>query len=272
LEYVPIVCVHAEDETVIRKYTEEWLKKNMPEVHSMIRPNSAAERAVRKIVDMHQHKLSRLYICHASTREEMKIIEDAKKKKNNIFVEVCPHHLFMTKDDLKTKGNFAKMNPPLRSEEDVYYLWDAIKRGVVDVIATDHAPHTITEKLKEYKDAPSGVPGIENSLALMLNAVNKDILELRQVINMMCKNPAKIFNIKNKGHIEEGYDADLVLIDMQKEKVIKNEEQLTKCKWSPYDKMKLKGWPVMTIINGNIVYDNGKINDEKRGVELKYGR
>lgn len=226
-----------------------------------------------------------VYLCHISTKEEIGYIKQEKEKSKlkhqgislnnnfnihfNIFVEVTPHHLFLTTDD--DKDSFTKMKPKLTLPNGQKTLLDAVNNGIVDAIGSDHAPHTIEEKLKF--DFPHGVPGCETMLPLLLDAFNKKQISLKKVQELCCENPAKIFGIKNKGAIKEGYDADLVIIDLSMEKVIKPPELFTKCKWSPFNGRKLKGWPVMTIVNGNVIFDDSripKIITDYKGKEVIY--
>ena len=200
-----------------------------------------------------------LYLCHISLKDEIDFLKKAKNKK--IFVEVTPHHLFLTEKDFKKQKGFADMIPNLKTQEDQDALWKAIDDDLVDTIGTDHAPHTKEEKRK--KKYPCGVPGCETDLPLMLDAVNKNKISLTKVVRLMSTNPAKIFRIKNKGAIKEGYDADLVIVDMDKKKKIVNSKLYTKCKWSPFEGKILKGWPVTTIVGGNIVFDNTGFYDIK---------
>jgi len=203
-----------------------------------------------------------LYLCHISQESEIKVIK--RNKSARIFAEATPHHLFLTdKDD---KDAFTKMKPTLKTKQDQDALWQAISKDVINTIGSDHAPHTIEEK---NSNVVYGVPGVETLLPLLLNAVNKKRLKLGQLVRLCCENPAKIFKLKNKGFLKEGYDADLVIIDMNKEKTVKNEELLTKCKWSPFNGWKLKGWPLKTIVNGNLIYDNGLLNEVK-AKEVEY--
>jgi dihydroorotase len=199
-----------------------------------------------------------LHICHVSSKEEL-FYAKGKKIKNSVSVEVCPHHLFLTAKDVNDLGNFGEMKPGLQTMEDSKALWEGILNGKVDTIATDHAPHTLEEKRE--MNYPFGVPGCETMLPLMLNSLNDKKIKLNKIIELCCENPARIFKIKNKGFIKEGYDADLTIIDLELEKEVKNGELFTKCCWSPFDGWKLKGWPTHTIVNGNIVFDNGKINN-----------
>ncbi len=211
----------------------------------------------------------RVYFCHIPGEYEVNAIAKAKKKYKNLFVEACPHHLFLTKKAEEELGNFAKMLPGLRTQKDQDALWEGIRNGVIDTIGTDHAPHTYEEKIKK-DDFPYGVPGLETMLPLLLDAVNKNRITLTQVARLTSKNPARIFGIQNKGIIKEGYDADLVVVDMNMEKEVKHREQFTKCKWSPYNGWKLKGWPVLTIVNGDIVFKNRQIVAETTGKEIRF--
>ena len=201
-------------------------------------------------------KKQQLYLCHISTKDELRMIR--KFKKSNMHVEVTPHHLFLTEED--DKDAFTKMKPELKTKQDQEALWNAVDKGLVETIGSDHAPHTIEEKKSEKP--PYGVPGVETTLPLLLNAVNEKRLTLQKVVELTSENPAKIYNL-NKGKIAEGYDADLVVIDMNLKKEVKNEELLTKCKWSPFNGKLLKGWPIMTIVRGNVIYSDNKIHDIK---------
>lgn len=212
-----------------------------------------------------------LHIAHVAIAEEIEFIREAKNKQ--ITVEVTPHHLFLTENDrnvLKDTGKegFFDVKPSLKTRQDQEALWNAVRDGTIDTIGTDHAPHTKSEKKKD--PAPYGLPGVETALPLMLNAVNEKKLTLKRLIELTSINPAKIFRIKNKGKIQKGYDADITLIDMSIEKVVKNDKLYTKCKWSPFEGRKLKGWPVYTIVNGNIVFDKGKIYDVIKGREVEF--
>ena len=211
---------------------------------------------------------NQVHFAHVSSEKELEYAKQNKISKQ-ISVEVTPHHLFMNQDDLQHLGAFAEMKPRLKTEHDQKALWNGIQNGTVDVIASDHAPHLKEEK--EKANYPFGVPGVETMLPLLLNAFNNNRLSLPQIQKLCCENPAKIFKIKNKGFIKEGYDADLIIVDLDKRQAVRNEDLLTKCKWSPFEGKILKGWPVTTIVNGNIVYDNGEIFDIK-SKEVQYAR
>ncbi|MEA2036776.1 MAG: amidohydrolase family protein [Nanoarchaeota archaeon] len=213
----------------------------------------AEEENLTKAIEVASRVKKKFYACHISLEEEIKQI---RKNKKHTYCEVTPHHLFLTEEDRNKLGKLGEVKPQLKTEKDQEALWKALKSGIVDTIATDHAPHLKDEKLNEER---YGLPGIETMLPLLLDAVNKDKLTLQQVIDLTSKNPAKIFRIKNKGLLKEGYDADLTVIDMNLEKEVKNDELLSRSKWSPFEGKVLKGWPLTTIVGGNIVYDNGNI-------------
>ena len=175
----------------------------------------------------------------------------------------------MDERDIQALGAFAEMKPGLKSEQDQKALWQGIHNGMVDVIATDHAPHLKEEK--EMANYPFGVPGLETMLPLLLDAFNNNKISLQKIMQLCCENPAKIFKIKNKGFLKEGYDADLVILDLDKRQAVRNDDLLTKCRWSPFEGKILKGWPMTTIVNGNVIYDGGEIKDIKAR-EVQYGR
>jgi dihydroorotase len=213
---------------------------------------------VLKAIELIQNSNNALYIAHTSSNRDLhNCIKE--KIKNDVFVEVAPHHLFLTKKDIDELGSYAEMKPSLKSKKDQDALWQGIHNGDVDTIATDHAPHTKEEKRES--NYPFGVPGCETMLPLLLNALNEKRIELKKIVELCCENPAKIFKIKSKGFIKENFDADLTIIDLDMEKEVRNDELFTKCKWSPFDGWNLKGWPTHTIVNGNIVFQNGKINN-----------
>ena len=208
---------------------------------------------------------NRIHFAHVSSQKGLTYAKSKAQKQ--VTVEVSPHHLFMNENDLQSLGAFAEMKPRLKTEQDQKALWLGIKNGTVDIIASDHAPHLKEEK--EQANYPFGVPGVETTLPLLLDAFNNNKITLHEIIKLCCENPAKIFGIKNKGFLKEGYDADLVIVDLEKRQAVRNEDLLTKCKWSPYEGKILKGWAVTTIVNGNVVYDDGEIFDVK-GKEISY--
>ncbi len=256
------VVVHAEDEVLMKINTERFRGQNNPEIHAKIRSGEVAVAAVKDAISIGGN----IHITHSSTKEEMKMI-----KAKGVTCDVTPHHLFLTNDELKRQGNYAKMNPPLRSREDVEALWNAVNDGTVSCIATDHAPHTPEEKEKGYWEAPSGVPGVQTMMPLLLDAVNKNRLTLRHLIRLTSENPARLFGMSGKGIIAAGMDADIALIDLREEKTIKNDDMLSRCGWTPFDGWKARGAVAATIVNGNLIYRGSQIiNDKTKGKEARF--
>ena len=246
-----VVTVHAEDEQLMKQNFEKIQEKNHARVHNKIRNNAVEARAIEKALRIQEKVGNKLHFLHVSTSEGIALVGNAKKHNKKITCEVTPHHLFLSEQDVERLGNFGKMNPPLRSKKDVKALWKALKQGVVDCIGSDHAPHTVEEKNQEFLKAPSGVPGIETTLPLLLNAASEKKLSLAKIAKLCCENPARIFGLEGKGRIETGFDADLVIVDLSKEFVVRNEDLKTKCKWSPFNGLKLKGVVEKTIVKGN---------------------
>ena len=208
---------------------------------------------------------NKAYFCHISSEKELNYIKDAKLK--NVFVEVTPHHLFMTDKHIQELGAFAEMKPRLKSFKDQKTLWNGVKKGMIDTIATDHAPHTKEEKREA--NYPFGVPGVETMLPLLLDAFNNKRMDLKDIVRLCCENPARIFGIIRKGAIKEGFDADLTIVDIKKRQLINANELLTKCGWSPFEGRMLRGWPVTTIINGSLVYHKNVVY-YKKGEEVEF--
>lgn len=256
------ICAHCEDESTVRANAARYADSDDITNHSRIRSPEAAMIATRRAIDLavrHQH---RFHVLHVSTAAELPLLAPARPY---VTAEVCPHHLFFNVDDYARLGSLVQMNPSIKSADDNRGLWQGLLDGAVQVIATDHAPHTLEEKQQPYPKSPSGLPAVENSLALMLNQVAQGKCTLQQVVHWMCDAPARVWGIVGKGRIADGYDADLVLVDLQQQKTIRNEEQQTKCRWSPWDGETLTGWPVTTFVGGRKVYDRGQIDRSIRG-------
>lgn len=260
------VMVHAEDEAIIQEHAKIYKDSQDPGVHSLIRPASAAYEASKKILHLAKKYDARVHITHVSTKEE--VDELRKFAGPKITADCTPHHLYLTQSSYAELGNFVKVNPPLRTQKDSRALLKALREGVIQAVASDHAPHTKEEKQKPYQDAPSGVPGLSTMLPLLLDSVNHGELSLEAVAQFTSANPARILGIKNKGEIRKGFDADLVVVDMNKEQTVGVNGYFSKCGWSPYDGRKLKGWPIMTMVNGKIVYENGELNGINKGKEI----
>ena len=251
-----IVSIHSEDEDII-KLRKKFIKKGDVHSHAEWRNAEVAMSSTRRVVKIAERYNKKIHVLHVTTRDEVDFLAMHKK---NVTFETTPQHLTMYAPDCYDKlGTYAQMNPPLRTKEHYDRLWVAIKNNIVDVLGSDHAPHLKENKDKEYPNSPSGMPGVQTIFPVMLDHVNNGKLTLQQLINLMCENPCKIFGIKNKGYLKEGYDADITVADMNKEVVIKNEMIASKCGWTPFNNYKVKGFPIATIVNGEIVMENGKL-------------
>ncbi len=267
------IVTHAEDEGIIEKNSKEFLaefdgREVDPAVHSKIRSVEAAESAVKLVCKLAKNSKAKLHVAHVSCDAEIEVI--AEYKKFGITCEVAPHHLLLSDDDYEIWKNFIKVNPPVRSRLDVFSMWKNLKFGVIDMIATDHAPHTIEEKEQSYEKAPSGVPELDTLLPIFLNTVNDEGMTIEELVGYLCEKPAQIFGIKNKGFLKDGFDADIVVVDMDLERKVERANLRTKCGWSPYEGSNFKGWPVMTFVGGELVFEAGKIVGKKAGKEVKF--
>jgi dihydroorotase len=269
------ICAHCEDESTVRANSEKFAGETDIATHSMIRDHEAAIIATKRAIDLAERHNHRFHVLHVSTADEVDIIAAANQRSDLITAEVCPHHLFFNIDDYDRLGSLVKMNPSIKTAADNQKLWQALLDGTIGVVATDHAPHTIEEKALPYPECPSGLPAVENSLALMLNEVNQSRCSIEQVVSWMCSAPAKVWNISNKGSIEIGNDADLVLVDLNLQQTVRNSDQQTKCGWSPWDGTTLSGWAVRTFVMGEEVfrYDDGQATFSKTplGREIAFG-
>jgi dihydroorotase (multifunctional complex type) len=203
------------------------------------------------VLDLAAAYETKLHLAHVTTQRAVEAILEAKKSKIDVSFETCPHYLYFTAKDREERGAWLKMNPPLATEEDREFLWWALGKGLIDIIATDHAPHTIEEKSVGYERAPAGVPGVEFLLPLLFDAVNADKISLARLVEVCCRNPAQRFGLP-KGEIAVGLDADLVVVDPDIKKTITREAVQSKCGWSPYEGMTLRGWPVMVVVRGRL--------------------
>ena len=266
-----VIAVHAEDEDILKE-SAKLIKGTDFSNHVKARPVEAALKATTKATKLALKYNKRLHVLHLSTAEEVQFIREHKST-NLITCETTPQHLLMNAPDIYNEiGSFAQLNPPIREKYHQEELWKGLLDGTIDCIATDHAPHTLEEKSLPYGQAPSGMPGVETSLTLMLNEVSKGRIKLENIVQLMSENPANIYKMKNKGFIKPGYDADITIVDMNKEKTILNESMKTKCGWTAFNGVKTKGWAQYTIVNGNIVYDDGKLDLDHRGgkIDFKY--
>jgi dihydroorotase len=261
------ICAHCEDETIVRSNQRRLAGTCDVADHSRIRDREAAMVCTCRALDLAYRHRHRFHLLHASTGAEADLAADHR---GLITAEVCPHHLFFSIDDYPRLGTLVQMNPSVKSRADGAHLWQALLDGRVQVVATDHAPHTLEEKQRPYPLSPSGIPAVENSLALMLNQVNQRRCTIEQVVRWMCDAPARVWDLVSKGRIAVGYDADLVLVDLQKTAEIRNEQQETKCRWSPWHGETLQGWPVRTWVLGHEVFCEGRFDESRCGREAVY--
>jgi dihydroorotase len=265
-----LIAVHAEDQARIIERRKLFADIHDPAIHSQIQDEEAALNATKLALKLAQKYQRRLHILHLSTGIEAEYLR--QQKPSWVTAEVTPQHLLLNTEAYQQIGTLAQMNPPLRSPENNAILWQALLDGVIDFIATDHAPHTLEEKAKQYPHTPSGMPGVETSLALMLTQTRQGKCTVAQVANWMSTAVAKAYGIPNKGLIAPGYDADLVLADLANYHPVLRAELQTKCGWSPFEGWNLTGWAVYTIVNGQIVYERGKLHTEVRGKALSFNQ
>ncbi|MGB3267316.1 MAG: dihydroorotase [Microcoleus sp.] len=263
-----LIAVHAEDQARINQRRQEFAGISDIAVHSQIQDNQAALLATQLAVKLSKKYQRRLHILHLSTGDEAEFLR--QEKPSWVTAEVTPQHLLLNTGAYQKIGSLAQMNPPLREPKDNQILWQALLDGVIDFIATDHAPHTLAEKAQEYPNTPSGMPGVETSLPLMLTQAVEGKCTVAQVSNWMSAAVAKAYKIPNKGKIAPGFDADLVLVDLDKYRPVVGAEMASKCGWSSFEGWNLTGWPVVTVVGGKVVFENGKLDTNVRGEALRF--
>ncbi len=262
------VAIHSEDEDRIRKRFEFINAENGVKEHPIWRDKETAIISTKKVLKYSKEYNTKAHILHISTRDEIELL---REKAPQITVEVTPQHLTLYSPDCYDNiGTLAQMNPPIREKHHQEGLWQGVYDNIVDVIGSDHAPHTLEEKKKDWPNSPSGMPGVQTLLPIMLNHVNNGKLELSKLIEMLCFKPAKIYGIKNKGRIIEGFDGDLTIVDLEKEYTIKNATMASKSGWTPFNNFKIKGYPYATIVNGNIKMFKGKIIGQPDGKVINF--
>ena len=262
-----VVAVHSEDEEILNN-NKKLIKNGDVHSHPIWRSDECAISSTRRIVKIAERYNKKAHILHITTKQE---IDFLSQHKGNITFEITPQHLTIFAPDCYDKiGTYAQMNPPIRDKSHYDKLWYAVKNNFNDTIGSDHAPHLKKNKEKEYPNSPSGMPGVQTLMTVMLNHVNDGKLSLNQLINLVCENPVKIFGIKKKGFINEGFDADFTIVDMNKTIEIKNENIESKCGWSPFHGFKFKGTPVATIVGGNIKMKDGEIIGDPEGKPLVF--
>jgi dihydroorotase len=262
------MAVHAEDEA--RLLERKALVEASRDVrqHHHWRDVESAFKATRRIVGMAAETDRRLHVLHVSTAEEMAFLAQHKRR---VTVEVTPHHLTMHAPECYERlGSIVQMNPPVRERHHQDALWQAIREGVVDVIGSDHAPHTREEKAKPYPQSPSGMTGVQTLLPLMLDHVHAGRLSLQRLVDLTSAGPARIFGIEGKGRIAVGYDADLTLVDLAARRTISNDWIASRCGWTPYDGIAVTGWPIHTILRGQVVVRDGQLMGPPGGQMIRF--
>ena len=262
-----VVAVHSEDEEILNT-NKKLIKDGDVHSHPVWRSEECAISSTRRIVRIAERYKKKAHILHITTKQE---IDFLSQHKGNITFEITPQHLTIFAPDCYDKlGTYAQMNPPIRDKSHYDRLWYGVRNNLNDTIGSDHAPHLKENKEKIYPNSPSGMPGVQTLLPIMLNHVNDGKLTIKQLIRLICENPIKIFNIKDKGFIRESFDADLTIIDMNKISTIDNNNIASKCGWTPFHGKKVKGFPVYTIVNGITKMKNGSILGEPEGEPLHF--
>ena len=264
------VAVHSEDEYRLRERKEILDQKGVTvHDHPRWRDVETAVNSTKRLLKIATELEKNVHVLHISTKEEIELL---KSYKHIATCEATPQHLFFCSPDCYDRlGSFVQMNPPIRDEGHREGIWKGIKEKIIDVVGSDHAPHTIDEKKKDYPDTPSGMTGVQTILPIMLNFVNQGKISIHDLVRLLCVNPAKIYKILNKGEIKIGNDADFSVVDLNREFLITNDWIVSKSGWTPYDNVKIKGFPVMTIVNGRVVMRDDEIilNSSGKPVEFE---
>jgi dihydroorotase len=272
-----IISVHCEDEVTIRKNTAIYKEKygeNIPlKYHPLIRSEEACYLSSSKAIELAKKTGARLHIFHLSTEKETHLFRnDIPLEEKQITAEVCIHHLWFSDKDYEEKGTHIKWNPAVKTEKDRLGLWKALLDDRIDVLATDHAPHTLDEKNNNYLNAPSGGPLVQHAIIALLEKVKEGVIPIEKAVEKMSHNPAKLFQIEKRGFIKEGYFADIVLIDMNKPQTVSKDNILYKCGWSPFEGTTFSSTITHTFVNGNLIFNNGIFNDDIKGKRITFNR
>ncbi|MDV7339207.1 dihydroorotase [Terasakiella sp. A23] len=261
------VAVHCEDEDRLEERFE-LVKEGAPvKMHSVWRDEETALRATTRLLKLAKAVKRRVHVLHVTTAEEMDLLA---QHKSFATVECTPQHLTLNDEAYERIGTRAQMNPPIRSQRHVDALWEAINQGVVDCIGSDHAPHTLEEKEAAYPNSPSGMTGVQTLVPIMLNHVNNGKLTLERFVDLTSAGPCRIYNVANKGRIAKGYDADFTIVDMKEKRTIHDQWIASRCGWTPYDGMKVQGWPKTTIIRGNVVMHEDQLLGDPLGEAVRF--
>ena len=272
-----LIAVHCEDEATIKANTEKYKAEYGEDIpmncHHLIRSEEACYISSSKAIELAKKTGARLHVFHVSTGKETDLFTNKiPLEEKMITAEVCIHHLWFTNEDYDTKGSLIKWNPAVKTQKDKDALWKALLDDRIDVIATDHAPHTLEEKSNKYLNAPSGGPLVQHALVAMFEKHLKGFISVEKIVEKMCHNPAKVFKIRNRGFIKEGYFADLTIVDTHAPWNVNKDNILYKCGWSPFEGTNFKSRIMHTLVNGKIVYSNGKVAKGTHGQRLLFDR
>ena len=272
-----LISVHCEDEHTIKQNTKHYLKtygENIPiKYHPKIRSAEACYISSSKAIALAKKTGARLHVFHLTTAKEMELFSNTKPlKEKKITAEVCVHHLWFSDSDYETKGTFIKWNPAVKSAKDRAALWEALLSDKIDVIATDHAPHTFEEKSNSYMKAPSGGPLVQHALVAMMEAFRNGKISIEKMVEKMCHNPAILFQIEKRGYIKQGYFADLVLVNPNNPWTVNKKNIIYKCGWSPFEGTTFNSRISHTILNGKIVYENERFTNANAAMRLTFNR
>ncbi|MBT8266240.1 MAG: dihydroorotase [Bacteroidia bacterium] len=272
-----VIAVHCEDEATIQKNLKEHIDKYGEDIpikyHPIIRSEDACYLSSSKAIALAKKTGARLHVFHLSTGKETKLLSNkVPLKDKQITAEVCVHHLWFSDEDYKEKGTLIKWNPAVKTAADRDQLWKALLDDRIDVIATDHAPHTLEEKQNKYTKSPSGGPLVQHALAAILEAYHNNVISIEKIVEKMCHNPAILFDIEKRGYLKEGYYADLVIINPNNPWTVTKENLMYKCGWSPFEGNTFRSRISHTFVNGTLVYNNFKVNDVKVAKRLTFNR
>ena len=272
-----IISLHCEDEATIRKNTATYKEKFGDDIpikyHPVIRSEEACYISSSKAIELAKKTGARIHIFHVSTAKETHLFRnDIPLEEKQITAEVCVHNLWFNDKDYDEKGTFIKWNPAVKTEQDRLGLWEALLDDRIDVLATDHAPHTLEEKNNVYTKAPSGGPLVQHAVLAILEKVKEGVIPIEKAVEKMSHNPAKLFKIEKRGFIKEGYFADLVLIDPKQSQTVTKENVLYKCGWSPFEGTTFSSTITHTFVNGNLIYNEGVFNNDIKGKRLTFNR
>ena len=271
-----IITTHCEDEQTVNsnlKIAQEKYGDNIPfDQHPIIRSREACYKSSSHAISLAREHNARLHVLHISTKEELELFQDIPLKEKNITCEACLHHMWFSDIDYEKLGSLIKWNPAIKTSDDREAIIDAVNKNIIDVIATDHAPHTLEEKSNNYMGAPSGGPLIQYSLPLLLEMNKLNKFSLEKIVQKTSHSVSELFQIKDRGYIREGYFADMVLFDQEAETKVSEEKILSKCNWSPLKNETFHSKIIHTIVSGQHIYKNGQINGEPSGVRMEFNR